>query len=238
MTDRQSSNFTRLKANILFNNTLREEPISIRNVWKKGANYYFDVLFYASKQTRVLDISYFHDIYDTKTRRYYKDMQLFIKDFEAAKAEQDTRQALSTPDEPLQQNRPWNEDKAASHYQYLNEIRNEAIILKFFAKLNPNLADVKQRVIIDYIKSAKPNTANFSRQYIEAFVATLPYDKDDFYDSLDKLEHTNEEHIEYLVHEAAKISAADGAIHYEEKRFLAELLQSLREHGLEPDIEF
>ena len=49
---------------------------------------------------------------------------------------------------------------------------------------------------------------------------------------------SNEEHIEYLVHEAAKISAADGAIHYEEKRFLAELLQSLREHGLEPDIEF
>ena len=80
MTDTQSSNFTQLKANILFNNTLREEPISIRNVWKKGANYYFDVLFYASKQTRVLDISYFHDIYDTKTRRYYKDMQLFIKD--------------------------------------------------------------------------------------------------------------------------------------------------------------
>ena len=238
MTDAQSSTFSRLKANLLFKNTLREEDIAIRNVWKKGSNYYFDVLFYATRQTRVLDISYFHDIYDTETRHYYKDMQLFIKDFEAHKSEQDTSRALSTPDEPAQQNRNWNEDKAASHYQYLNEIRNEAIILKFFAKLNPNLADVKQRVIIDYIKDAQPATANFSRQYIEAFVETLPYGNDDFYDSLDKLEHTNEEHIEHLVYEAAKISAADGAIHYEEKRFLAELLQSLREHGLEPDIEF
>ena len=235
MTDIPSSTFSRLKANILFKNTLREEDIAIRNIWKKGANYYFDVLFYASGQTRVLDMSYFHDIYDTETQYYYKDMQVFIKDFENIKNESKKQQAIRSNH---QQNRNWDEDKAAQHYQCLNKIRPEVTILKFFARLNPNLSEVKQRVIIDYIKDSEPTTMDFGRQYVEAFVETVPYGKDEFYESLDKLEHHNEEHIERLAREAAKISAADGAVHYEEKRFLAELLQSLREHGLEPDIEF
>ena len=225
--------FENMKANILSNNTLCEEPIAVRNIWKKGHNCYFDILFHDSGRTKVLDASYIHDIYDLDTLCYYKDMALFARDFE------EERQKIKH-DAPVreQKNRLWNEDKAASRYRYLDEIRPEITILKFFASLNPNQAEVKQRVIMDYIKDIRNLSTDFSQQYIEAFIQTLPAGENDFYDSLEKIENRHEDHIERLVREAVKISAADGAIHYEEKRCLAELLQSLREHGIEPDIEF
>ena len=76
-----SADFSNLTANILFDNVLHEENIAIRNIWQKGDNCYFNVYFYSSGKTRVLDVHYIYDILDHDSGRYYKDINKFIEDY-------------------------------------------------------------------------------------------------------------------------------------------------------------
>ena len=217
--------FYNLVANILFNNQLHEENIAVRNVWKKGSGNFLNVYFYATHKSKVLDANYIHDIYDLSTEKYYKDINLFIKDF------------FAVQDAKKEQKRETRAEKTEKNYNFLEKHRSEILILSFFSRLNPNLPAVKENVIREFIKNNLPKSASFSDQYIDAYIRSLFPRVNDFYEALDNLGGCTPEQVENLAKEAVKISAADGVIHYEEKIFLAELFQTLREHGIEVDIE-
>lgn len=219
--------FFNLIANLLYNNTLHEESIAIKNVWKKGSNLYFNVYFYNSHQSRILDSSYFHDIYDLDTDRYYKDMEVFYLDFISI--------------QKLHKEQSMQESKAErieNSYNYLESLRSEITILAFFARLTKRFQSIKNNVISDYIKRRQPKYVTMSEQYVDAYVKSILPSKDLFYEALHNLKYKSVKEIEDLVYEAVKISVSDGTIHYDEKIYLAELLQRLRDEGIEPSIEF
>lgn len=211
-----SADFSNLTANILFDNVLHEENIAIRNIWQKGDNCYFNVYFYASGKTKVLDAHYIYDILDHESGRYYKDVNLFIKDFIKKSAEPQQKPLLRRG------------EKIEQNYLLLQEIEPEVIILTFFSRLSTTLYAVKQRVIIDFIRRHVPDGKNLPDQYIEAYIKTVELSDESFYDALNALNAEKVERLKDLASDAAKISAADGVIHYQEKLFLAELIQHLR----------
>lgn len=219
--------FFNLIANLLYNNTLHEEAIALKNVWKKGNNLYFNVYFYNSHQSRILDSSYFHDIYDLDTDRYYKDMEAFYFDFISV-------QRLHK-EQSMQESKT---ERVENSYNYLESLYAEVTILAFFARINKSCQSIKNNVISDYIKRRQPKHVTISEQYIDAYVKSILPSKDSFYEALHNLKYKNIKDIEELVYEVVKISVSDGTIHYDEKIYLAELLQILRDEGIEPSIEF
>ncbi len=220
--------FHNLVANILFNNSLHEENIAVKNIWKKGINRYMNVYFYNTGQTRILDASYFHDIYDMDTGRFYKDMEVFSLDFLAE--EQKLREQKN--------HRKTKIEKAENCFRFLERLRSEVEILSFFARLSPALQSVKNNVIADYIRRRQPKSVVISEQYIDAYVKSVSPSTDSFYEALHNLKYKNAEDVEELAEDAVKISISDGTVHYDEKIYLAELFQTLRDYGIKPDVDF
>ena len=109
------------------------------------------------------------------------------------------------------------------------------IILIFLAKCNANFTDIKTRAIREYITRVRPQSQALSEQYVNSYLKSLNPDEEDFYRSLNNLKAKTPEEAAAL---AFKVSAADGAVLYNERLYLAELLQTLREYGLEPDVGF
>ena len=97
----------------------------------------------------------------------------------------------------------------------LESIKDDLIILTFMAKCNSSFTEIKIKTIRNYITRLRPETKTLSEQYINAYLKDTA-----------------------LAAEAFKVSASDGAVMYNERIYLAELLQALREYGLEPDIGF
>lgn len=77
-----------------------------------------------------------------------------------------------------------------------------------------------------------------SDQYISSYLKDLNPNEDNFLTAVDNLKAKSPEEVEELIKEALKISASDGAVSYTERLWLAEIIQTLREYGIEPDIEF
>lgn len=222
-----SADFSNLTANILFDNVLHEENIAIRNIWQKGDNCYFNVYFYSSGKTKVLDVHYIYDILDHDSGRYYKDINKFIEEYVKRSSSNTTRQPVLREGEKIEQN-----------YFLLQKIAPEIMVLAFFARLSSSLYEVKLSVVTDFIRRSIPNGNALPSQYIEAYYKSLKIDEQAFYDALNQLDTQNVERMKELASDAAKISAADGVIHYQEKLFLAELLQHLRNFDIIPDFEF
>ena len=222
-----SADFSNLTANILFDNVLHEENIAIRNIWQKGDNCYFNVYFYSSGKTKVLDTHYIYDIFDHDSNRYYKDINRFIRDY-VQRASQKPKTSPVLKDG----------GKIEKNYLRLQSLYPEIVILSFFARLSSALSDVKFRVVIDFIRKHLPNGTELPISYIEAFLKSIELSDETFFDSLDKLSDAYPvAQLKDLAADAVKISAADGVIHYEEKLFLAELLQRLRLLEIIPDFE-
>ena len=213
--------FYNIEAHIFINHRLQKENIAVRGIWQKGENCYFKVYFYDSKKTKALDTHYIYDLYDKSTEKYYKDIQAFINDYN------EVMQA--------RENRAKDEIKAArieNNFNTLQPLVPEIIVLMFFALMRPELENVKISVVVDFIKKHQAKASNFSSQYIEAFIKAQTINVAAFYSALEELPYHEEDILEDLINEAIKISATDGVIHYEEKLYLAELMQFYRDNNI------
>ena len=94
---------------------------------------------------------------------------------------------------------------------------------------------MKKRTIFEYIKK-HADVENLSSQYIETYLVGLKPDIEEFYQALDNIRHKTPEAAEDLAREVVKICVSDGIMAYNEKIYIAEILQTLREHGLDPDV--
>lgn len=215
--------FYNMLAHIVYKNRMVEENVAVKNIWKKDNTVFLDLYFYRAKKSQVIDGAFIHDIYDLTTEKYYRNAQEFIEDF--------------LKERELEQiNREEKTEAITIDLRHLEDIKDDLIILTFMAKCNSNFTDIKTKTIKSFINKLKPKSEALSDQYVSTYLKGLCPNEDDFFEALGNLKSKSPEEAEAIAVEAVKISASDGAIHYNERIYLAELLQTLREHGLEPDV--
>lgn len=218
--------FYNLVVHLLSKNKLVEENVAVKNIWQKNGLVFFDLYFYRTKKSQVVDSAFIRDVLDLSNEKYYNSSELFIKDYCAFTSAVEEKNNETGPAE------------MEFNFGHLDAIRDDVVILTFIAKCNLNFTEIKTRVIRDYVNRCLPHTKTLSDQYIGSYLKDLSPNEDHFFKALDNLKSKTPEQAETLVREAVKIAVSDGAIHYGERIYLAEIIQALREYGIEPDIEF
>ena len=219
--------FYNMLVHIVFKNRVSEENVAVKNAWEKNGTLFFDLYFYRAKKGKLIDAALVRDLYDLNTEKYYYSAQNFYQEFLQSRelaAEQSEKKPKANP--------------IVVDVKQLESIKDDLIILTFMAKCNSSFTEIKIKTIRNYITRLRPETETLSEQYINAYLKDLNPDEDDFYLSLINIKSKTPEAATNLAKEAFKVSASDGAIMYNECIYLAELLQALREYGLEPDIGF
>lgn len=219
--------FYNMLVHIVFKNRVSEENVAVKNAWEKNGTLFFDLYFYRAQKGKLIDAALVRDLYDLNTEKYYYSAQNFYQEFlqsrEIAAAQADKKPKAN----PI-----------VVDVKQLESIKDDLIILTFMAKCNSSFTEIKIKTIRNYITRLRPETKTLSEQYINAYLKDLNPDEDDFYLSLINIKTKTPEEATALATEAFKVSASDGAVMYNERIYLAELLQALREYGLEPDIGF
>ena len=216
--------FYNLIVHLVNNDTLTEENVALKNIWGREGNIMLSLYFYRTKTSRVIDASYVHDIMDMTTEKYYTRCQDLLRDFAAY------RDSLAAGADAAAE-----DDAPVLDFKHLEEIRDDIIILIYIAKCIDYFSEMKKRTIFDYIKK-HADVENLSSQYIETYLVGLKPDIEEFYQALDNIRHKTPEAAEDLAREVVKICVSDGIMAYNEKIYIAEILQTLREHGLNPDV--
>ncbi len=218
--------FYNMLVHLIAGRKIREENVAVKNIWQKDNLVFLDLYFYRTKRSQVIDSVYIKDFLDLSNEKFYASAELFITDY---------CNYLSHQGMTANQNKA---DVPAFDFKHLLPIKDNLIILTFLAKCTDKFNKIKNHVIRDYILRRLPQTKMLSDQYISSYLKGLSPDEADFLAAVDKLNTQSPEEVEDLIREALKISASDGFISYTERLYLAEIIQTLREYGIEPDIEF
>ena len=110
------------------------------------------------------------------------------------------------------------------------------MILTFIAKCGHNFSEIKAGVIADYMNIYNSKAQILSDSFVKSYLSEINPDENDFYEALDNLRGKTPEQAGALAAEVMKISISDGCLQYTERRYLAEIMQALREFGLCPNI--
>lgn len=218
--------FYNMLVHLTANGKVREENVAVKNIWQKDNLVFLDLYFYRTKRSQVIDSVYIRDFLDLSNEKFYASAELFIADY---------CNYLSC--QGREDNNAENE-KQEFDFKHLAPIKDNLIILTFMAKCTDKFNQIKNQAIRDYILRRLPQTRTLSDQYISSYLKSLTPDESDFLTAVNKLNAQTPEDVEDLLREALKISASDGIISYTERLYLAEIIQTLREYGIEPDIEF
>lgn len=202
-----------------------EENVAVKNIWQKNSLVFFDLYFYRTKKSHIVDSVYLRDIADLTNEKVYTSAKDFIKDYCEYTAIVE-REANQTEPSPI------------FDFRYLEKIKDNLIILTFIAKCTADFNQVKLASIRKYITKKLPQTKTLSEQYLNNYMEELKPDENSFFNAVETLKNKTPEEVEELIKESLKISAADGALSYQERYYIAEIIQALREYGIEPDIDF
>lgn len=222
-----SLDFYNMLVHIVFKNRVAEENVAVKNAWEKNGTLFFDLYFYRAKKGKLIDAALVRDLYDLNTEKYYYSAHNFYQDFLQSRRLAGRQTEEEAKPEPV-----------VIDVKQLESVRDDLIILLFLAKCNSNFTEIKTKAIRDYITRVRPQSQTLSEQYISTYLKSLNPGEEDFYASLNNLKNKTPAEASALAVDAFKVSAADGAVLYNERLYLAELLQTLREYGLEPDVGF
>lgn len=212
--------FYNMLIHLVRNDKLYKENVAIKNVWRKEGNTFLDIYFYRKRKSYIFDSVFIHDILDLSNEKYYKNIDDFIADF----------QDQNTVDEKN------NSTANITDKKIFEKINTELIILSFMAKCCGNYTQIKEKIIFDYILKSIPRAKILSNQYLNAYIATLNPSEKDFYSAIDSMNYQNAKSIKKMCFDVLKVCLADGRMHYSEKKYLAELLQNMREAGIKIDL--
>ena len=201
-----------------------EENVAVKNIWQKNSLVFLDLYFYRTKKSHIVDSVYLRDVMDMSNEKFYSSAKEFIADYCAY---------TSTIEEHHQE-----ETSQIFDFRHLETIKDNLIILTFIAKCTADFNQVKLASIRKYINKKLPQTKTLSEQYLNNYMEELTPNENIFFEAVSNLKSKTPEEVEELIKEALKISAADGALSYQERYYIAEIIQALREYGLEPNIEF
>ena len=202
-----------------------EENVAVKNIWQKNSLVFLDLYFYRTKKSHIVDSVYLRDVMDMSNEKFYSSAKEFIADYCAYTAKSEHNQSEEEPTQSFD-------------FRYLEKIKDNLIILTFIAKCTADFNQVKLASIRKYINKKLPHTQTLSEQYLNNYMDALKPDETSFFKAVDNLKSKTPEEVEEVIKEALKISAADGILSYQERYYIAEIVQALREYDMEPDIEF
>ena len=126
--------------------------------------------------------------------------------------------------------------KIPVNLELLEILKDDIVILLYIAKCIDYFSEIKKKTILQYIEQHHPRPQSLSKNYIESCLKSLHPTTEEFYQSVENLKQKTPEEAEDLVQAVVKICISDGFLAYNEKIYLAEILQILREQGVEPDV--
>lgn len=212
--------FYNMIAHLVNQNKLYEENVAIKNVWEKDHNTFFDIYFYRTQKSYVMDGVFIHDLLDLTTEKFYSTRQEFLQDY----CQEGDLLPPSTTNELVV-------DK-----KLFAPLDVDLIIMIFVASCCNNFIPLKAKIIYDYILEQIPATKSLSQQYISTYLKEIKPNEDNFYEAIGELKKASPDAVANLFKECVKICLSDGQLHYNEKFYLAELIQNLRKQGIEPDV--
>lgn len=216
--------FYNLLVHIVNNDKLVEENVALKNIWGQEGNIMLSLYFYRTKTSQVIDASFIHDTFDLNTEKYYTRCKDLMEDYLNHQTQQEkTVQTIK-------------EEVPSLDFKHLGNIKDDLILLVFIAKCIDYFSDIKKKTIYEYIKARQPLIKNLSLQYIDTYLKALNPTVEEFYEALDNIKLKSPDQAEALAREIVKICVSDGIMAYNEKIYIAEVLQTLREHGVEPDV--
>ena len=213
-----SNKFYNMEVSLIKNGRIYKEHVAIRNVWEKDRNIFLDLYFYRLQKSFIFDAVFVRDISDLNRDVYYNDIGKFTTDFQAAAKEGGLPQATKS--------------KSSSSSGILSAIADDIMLLLFISAIWKDKTEIKQKIIIDYIKENVPAASSLSERYLKEYLSSLKPKVNDFYFLLPKLKSKQPKEAEKLLKEAIKICSSDGYLHYNERMYLADIIQTLREYGL------
>ncbi len=216
----KSVKFYNMQVHLIQNNRIYEENAAVKNVWKKDGNIFLDLYFYRMRKSYIFDAVFIHDIIDLSTEKSYRKMDEFWVDFNAS---DETKE-----DSTIQPK----EIKIIPDNKIFEPIYSELVIMSFFANCCGHYSLLKEKIILDYIIRKLPPAQNLSHNYLDSYLGGLKPTHEDFYGAINKLNYQNPYQLEDMCMEILKICMADGRLHHNEKRYLADMLQILREAGV------
>ena len=212
----QECKFYNMQVNLIKNGKIYNERAAIRNIWQKDNTTFLDIYIYRINRSYVFDSVFVHDITDNSREKYYKDIRKFVADFYATNV---------TTEQP-EKNCNGNNDKIFS------SIEDDLIILRFMSEVWKDKKEIKDKIIIEYIRNTVRSSQKLSDIYLEKYIDKIHPDIRDFYEAISKLRAKSPQQAEYLLKEAAKLCLSDGYLEYHERMYLADLMEILRTYGL------
>ena len=215
--------FYNLLAHIKSGDDVREENVALKNIWDHGGNIMLNLYFYRDKSSKVIDSAYIKDIINLNTEKLYTSCSVLLRDYNEFKLQQ-----IPTGERPAR--------KIPVNLELLEVLKDDIIILLYIAKCIDYFSEIKKRTILQYIEQHHPQPQSLSQNYIESCLKSLHPTTEEFYEAAEHLSKKTPEEAEELMQAAVKICIGDGFMAYNEKIYLAELLQILREQGVELDV--
>lgn len=213
---KQTDKFYNMQINLIKNGRIYAEKVAIQNVWEKDSNVFLDIYFHRLKKSFVFDSVFVHDILDVNREKCYKDISKFVADFHA---ESSNSAAVSTA-------------KPQKETGLLVPIKNDIIILSFMAHAWGDRSQIKDKIIFEYIQKTIEAAQSLSEQYLRNHLGQFEPSCEEFYAALKNIKTKNPQQAELFLREVIKICLADGYLHYTERMYLADIIQTLRLEGL------
>ena len=215
--------FYNLLAHIKYGDDVREENVALKNIWDHGGNIMLNLYFYRDKSSKVIDSAYIKDIFDLSTEKHYNSCSVLLRDF------QDYNSQLKTPASS-------GYEQISLKLEHLEVLKDDIIILLYIAKCIDYFSEIKKQTILQYIYQQHPQPQTLSKNYIESCLRSVNPTTEEFYNAVGNIHKKTPEDAEKLLQAVVKLCISDGFLTYNEKIYLAEILQILRDQGFEPDV--
>ncbi|MDR1694441.1 MAG: hypothetical protein LBR70_04540 [Lactobacillaceae bacterium] len=207
--------FCNMRANLLIDGKYQDEEIAVNNVWHKGVSIFIDLYLHDLEKPLIIDSLYVRELEDLSKGLEYSSVKEFVDTFLNYKYDKKSNFQGTKSDENV---------------QYLESLYDDIAILKFIGKIDGELSEIKYKSMEDYIARVKPETKSLTDNYIRNYIINVNSSKEDFYRALETIENKKPKEAAKLFMEAAKVAASDGYISYPERKYLAEIMQTLREN--------
>lgn len=209
--------FYNMQVNLIKNGRIYAEKAAIKNIWQKEDNILLDIYFHRLNKAFVFDSVFIHDIIDLNNDKYYTDIEVFAQDFAKASALSEDKKSKQS---------------SKKESSLFDGIKNDLILLLFMARIFNRKEIIKEKIVCSYIQKSVKNGDTLSDKYLMNYIARINPTVDDFYLSLKNIKSKTPQQAKILLKEIIKICLSDGYLHYAEKMYLADIIQTLRVDGL------
>lgn len=207
--------FYNMQVSLLKDGRVYTEKVAITNVWQKDSGTFLGFYFHNVEKSLIYDSAFVRDIWDLNCDKIYADVDEFIADFYSNTNTEGEKNKQSKTDEGV-----------------LSSVKNDVVILLFMARGLEYTNIIKEKIIFSYIQNRVKAASSFSEQYLHNFIKGLKVSQKDFYMALKQLKSKKPKDAEFLLKEIVKLCLSDGQIHYNERMYLADIVQTLRLEGL------